>query len=324
MKNRGLLERSYHSMFYTIEGKTIKETTKENLTPDKQTIGFLEVEELQEYASYLGFDEFILSEFIADVSHLRTSYEVYDEYCIAMINVVSLNDITCSQDTIAFILKKNQFFVIKIKDDNSSTMEALQNAIKRFKQNASLEKIIFGTLDMLLANGNHNLEKYEKRIMKMEQELVSRKIGSDFNKEIYEMRRQLSQLKNYYQRLVDIGESLLENENEVFEKDGLRYIKIFTDKAQRLSNNAQALGESLIHIREALDAALNYSMNKIMKIFTVVSVIFMPLTLIVGWYGMNFKYMPEIGWRYGYVGVIVLSAMVLGTCLIYFKKKKWL
>ncbi len=311
-------------MFYTIEGKVIKEIGKEQLDPNAKIIGFLEVEELKEYAACLGFDEAILSEFVTDASHFRTSFEVYEDYCMAMINVVSLDEVECSHDTIAFILKENQFFVIKVKDDNDSTMGALQSAIKRFKQTASIEKIIFGTLDALLANGNHNLEQYENRIMKMEKELVSRKIGPNFNKDIYEMRRQLSKLKNYYQRLVDIGESLLENEIEVFKKEELRYIKIFTDKAGRLSNNAQALGESLIHIREALDAALNYSMNKIMKVFTVVSVIFMPLTLIAGWYGMNFKYMPELGWRYGYVYVALLSVMVLIVCLSYFKKKKWL
>lgn len=311
-------------MFYTIEGKTIKEIDKENLKPDMSVIGFLEVSELRDYASHLGFDEGVLGEFITDLSNTRTSFDVYEEYCIFMINVVSLEHVKCSQDTIAFILRKNQFIAIKIKDDNNSTIEILQSAIKRFKQNASLEKVIFGTLDALLADGHHHLEKYEHHILKMEKELVSRKISANLNKDIYEMRRQLTQLKNYYQRLVEIGEGLLENENEIFQKDGLRYIKIFTGKAQRLSDNAQVLGESLIHIREALDAALNYNMNRIMKVFTVASVIFMPLTLIAGWYGMNFDYMPELGWRYGYAFIALLSATVLVVCIVYFKKKKWL
>ena len=61
-----------------------------------------------------------------------------------------------------------------------------------------------------------------------------------------------------------------------------------------------------------------------MTLLTVITTIFMPLTLIAGWYGMNFRYMPELEWRYGYLAVIVLSAAVIICCLILFKRKKWL
>ena len=61
-----------------------------------------------------------------------------------------------------------------------------------------------------------------------------------------------------------------------------------------------------------------------MKLFTMVTIIFQPLTLIVGWYGMNFKNMPELGWRFGYLYVIILSILVVGGILYYFKKKKYM
>lgn len=311
-------------MFYTIQDHIIQEIAVEALTDDQPCIAYLELEQLEQQAGGPGFDELLGGESIRDRSHFRTSFDVYDDYSVAIINVVSLNNILDNYDTIALVIKKNRFYVIKIKDDDNSTMEALESAIMRFQQNATLEKVIFGTLDRLLANGNHNLEKFEQHIMNMEKELVSGKISVNLNRNIYDMRKQLSRLKNYYQRLVDIGEALWENENDIFMERDLRYIKIFTDKAERLGNNAQALSESLIHIREALDAALNYSMNKIMKVFTVVSVIFLPLTLITGWYGMNFTTMPELTWQYGYIGVALLSGIVLIVCLVYFKKRKWL
>jgi magnesium transporter len=61
-----------------------------------------------------------------------------------------------------------------------------------------------------------------------------------------------------------------------------------------------------------------------MKLFTVVTTIFLPLTLIVGWYGMNFTTMPELGWSFGYVYVILLSIIVAIICYIFFKKKKFM
>ena len=134
----------------------------------------------------------------------------------------------------------------------------------------------------------------------------------------------LYSFRNYYDQLADIGEQLQENENDLFQDEDLRYFKIFTDKTSRLTNNIQILSENLIHLREAADAYVNYNLNKIMKLFTVVTTIFLPLTLIVGWYGMNFTNMPELTWKYGYIGVIILSVTVVTVCFVLFKKKKLL
>jgi magnesium transporter len=71
-------------------------------------------------------------------------------------------------------------------------------------------------------------------------------------------------------------------------------------------------------------ANLDIRQNRIMTILTVVTTIFMPLTLIVGWYGMNFRYMPELEWRWGYPVIIAVSLLIAIGCLLFFKKKKWL
>lgn len=85
-----------------------------------------------------------------------------------------------------------------------------------------------------------------------------------------------------------------------------------------------AIQEYSIHVRESYHAQLDNDMNRIMKMFTVVTTVFLPLTLIVGWYGMNFTTMLEITWQYGYLFVIILSIVVAILCFIYFKKKKFM
>lgn len=84
------------------------------------------------------------------------------------------------------------------------------------------------------------------------------------------------------------------------------------------------MDDNVTQIREAYDAQVDISLNKIMKVFTVITVVFAPLTVIVGWYGMNFDIMPELRWRYGYLYVLGLSLLSIITCLIFFKRKKWL
>jgi len=110
----------------------------------------------------------------------------------------------------------------------------------------------------------------------------------------------------------------------LFSDENAHFFRIMRDKVVRLSNNTQLLRDSLVQVREAYMAALDYSANRIMKVFTVVTTIFLPLTLIVGWYGMNFKFMPELAWRYGYAGVALLSVVVVIGGLLFFKKKKLL
>ena len=93
---------------------------------------------------------------------------------------------------------------------------------------------------------------------------------------------------------------------------------------ERYLNAVQSLRESVAQLREAYQSQLSIQQNDLMKIFTVVTAVFLPLTLLVGWYGMNFVGMPELGWRYGYPAVIVLSVLIVAWLLWYFRKNKWL
>ena len=155
-----------------------------------------------------------------------------------------------------------------------------------------------------MSGDNKALEDTEFEINRMEEYVLQDKAGSDFNMELLHKKKELSVLRNYYEQLIDIGEALEENENEIFEREDLRYFKIFTDKAVRLRENVDLLRD--------------------MKLFTVLTAVFLPLTVIVGWYGMNFRNMPELTWKYGYISVIVLSALVVGVLVAVFKRKKWM
>jgi len=71
-------------------------------------------------------------------------------------------------------------------------------------------------------------------------------------------------------------------------------------------------------------SSISNKMNAVMKVLTIIATIFIPLTFIAGVYGMNFKYMPELGWRWGYSAVLLVMVLVAVVMLIYFRKKKWL
>jgi magnesium transporter len=84
------------------------------------------------------------------------------------------------------------------------------------------------------------------------------------------------------------------------------------------------LRDYVTQVREAYQAQVDISLNHIMKLFTVITAVFLPLTLIAGWYGMNFKHMPELNWVYGYPFAFALSAAVVAVSLIYFRKHRYM
>ena len=116
---------------------------------------------------------------------------------------------------------------------------------------------------------------------------------------------------------------LCENENGFFSETETERFRLFEGRVARLRENAQLLCEYCRQIQSAFQAQIDIRQNRVMQILTSVTTIFLPLTLLTGWYGMNFVNMPELSWKYGYLMVGVISAAVLVLGLWICKKKKF-
>lgn len=165
------------------------------------------------------------------------------------------------------------------------------------------------------------LSHIETETEKME-ENISNGDSKDFFASLTKYRQKLSELNAYYDQLTDIGELFQSRACSSFADDTQDWDK-FTHRAERLQNHVQLLRENMLQLRELYQSKQDARQNKIMGILTIVTTFFLPLTLITGWYGMNFAYMPELKWRYGYLSVIIVSLIIAVGEIIYFKKKKF-
>lgn len=286
--------------------------------------GHLTLEELIANQSYLKVENQVIEACNSPQARYKNSIDSFDEYSFGILNIIELNDLYADRDRVAFLLRKNQFFLIELVDKNKSILGIFEKVIKRFATNAQFDVVVGATLEAFLQNGYEVLNGFDEEITLLETNIVEEKANAKLNKEIYALKDQISIMRNYYSQLKEIGMCLQENVNNLFTPEDLRHIKIFTNRASRLLQACNSKQEDLVHVREALDALLDYQLNSIMKFFTVITTIFLPLTLIVGWYGMNFHFMPELTWEYGYLSVIVLSIFVIFGCLYLFKKRKLL
>jgi magnesium transporter len=311
-------------MYYQI-GDEISEIKLKDLSPNFLTIGMINLEELEEVYSQFGFSAMTVEECKNTSPHLHGTLDSYYDYLFGVIVAINPGQFIKVQDRIGLYIKKNLILIVIIEDKDESTKYKLFDLLNQLSlTKLSQERLIFNFLERFINEDNSLLAEMEADISDHEDEINERKMNNDFNRELTEIRKKLIILDNYYQQFVAVGEELEENALDIFAEENLHYFRIFSNRALRLSSNTRMLQEYSMHVRESYHAQLDNDMNKTMKMFTVVTTMFLPLTLIVGWYGMNFTTMPELGWSFGYVYVILLSIIVAIICYIFFKKKKFM
>ncbi len=311
-------------MLYTFKDGTWREANLEEIAQGEEGVGFLTAEELQEEGVRLGLPGAVIEECGRGQTQFRNSIEIYDAVSFGMIHAMDVRSVRSPRDRIAFFVTEKLFLLVPLVDEDESTRRLFLEVLDRSRHMPTREKIACGVLDGLLRGAGEALEAEGEELLAMERQLAEGRQNQSLNRRIFHMKNRMTIQRAYYEQLADIGTELQENANSLFPGEDLRYFKVFSDKAQRLSAHTSEISESLIHLKEALDAAQDYYLNSIMKLFTVVTTVFLPLSLIVGWYGMNFANMPELTWKYGYVCVIAVSILVAAGCLILFKKKKLL
>jgi magnesium transporter len=186
-----------------------------------------------------------------------------------------------------------------------------------------LERFIYDFLELIISRDLSILEGYERELDDIEGDILDDAKTADLGR-VNEIRGDIRDLRRHYDQLIDLGQELEENENNFFKPENTRYFRLFTDRMSRLHDTANSIRDYTVQIRDLYHTQMEIKQNRIMTLLTVVTTIFMPLTLIVGWYGMNFRYMPELQTKWGYPVVFLISLAIIIGGLLFFKKKKWL
>ena len=166
------------------------------------------------------------------------------------------------------------------------------------------QDFIYFMLKSILKHDLENLNSISQNLSVLELNILTDSSNYNYNADqILAFRGNSLRLHHYYIILMDICRAL--------------------SKEKTFINESQQIWEYTSQIRDVYQQKLSVNQSNIMKVLTIVTTIFMPLTLITGWYGMNFEYMKELHWKYGYPLLFGISVLVVGILCIIFKKKKW-
>ena len=246
------------------------------------------------------------------------SYARYDSFegfdCVSL-EMLDFENLLLSKGSVLFYLEKERSVCF------TSRKEKVIKLFSELQEKYPPERIIYSFFEELTKGDDTAFDTIEKETMELEQALIA--TGKrDCVSEIISLRKRLMVLKKYYEQLLNVLDILIQNENELLDGKNIKSFKMQYRRRERRFQNVLNLRESVTQVRESYEAEVDISLNTTMKIFTVVTTIFLPLTLIVGWYGMNFD-MPEYDWKHGYFFVTVISVVFILTGVLFFRKKKW-
>ena len=305
-------------MLYLMEKSGIHPIADETaLEPDKKYIGVYTYEAAGALGDKFGLHPGLLKRTLSNDSIRFESYDRLDMLCIA---VVDLAVMKLDVPTMHLFIRENAFFIVC--EDRKFVSRILKQISAYDKLEVSFGRLLFHLFDKLLEDDNSYLDKFEEKVMALEKKIIDDKRNKNYVNNIIGYRKKLVLLKRYYEQVSVVFKYIDLNENKLFDHQSLKLLRILSGKVDRLYNNVLSLIEYVAQIREAYQAEVDINLNTTMKLFTVITTIFFPLSLIAGWYGMNFN-MPEYQSLYGYPMVIILSAGVIVASVIYFKRNHW-
>lgn len=222
--------------------------------------------------------------------------------------------------SLAFYLDRGQLILAA----DEQTLPALQSLLfpEEPLDTSDVFHLFFSFLESLIQEDMLYLQNFEKRLATIEESLLDT-LPKELQRTLITIRRELLVFHAYYQQLLDMCEILSEDENHFLPPECARQFSRLGNRVDRLYDHTQMLREYALQIREMQQAQIDLRQNDTMRILTVVSTIFFPLSLIAGWYGMNFTHMPELSAPYAYFILISVCILIVAVEIWYFKKKGW-
>ena len=310
-------------MFYQYTNK-LTEVDFAAADRSRLAVGFVSGGELAEFAPALGLAPSAVEACASMNPYFRSGVEIYDDYTFTQLRVSDPENDSGKHYCVAIFIKRDLIVLVDVEDPDGTVRSKFMGVLGKYTaETVSAEKLLCAFFDSLIAGDMQFIERTGFALSALEEDVVHNATDKDFNIDILAVKKELLVKHNFYEQLLDITEALEEDDNELFPAEELRLLANINTKITRLREDVDSLNNAAAHLQDAYQASLDLKLNNAMKFFTVLTTVFFPLTIIVGWYGMNFDSMPEFHWRFGYIYVMCLSLVTVAVFWIFAKKRRW-
>ncbi|WP_086476784.1 magnesium/cobalt transporter CorA [Arenibacter amylolyticus] len=306
-----------------------KEYNKIIALKDSPSISWIDVIGISDEAliENLGksFDLNMLSIEDAVNTNQRPKVDEYDNYIFSVFNMLYLdhnNELV--QEHVAIILMENTVLVLQeLKDDVfDGVYNRLKNKMGRIRARGA-DYLFFALLDAIIDSYFVVLENLNAKIEILEDEVYEHP-RPDHGKNILELKKEVLKIRRWIFPVKEMVSKLIDSEHPLITKDTKLFLRDAMDHSTEINETLQVYREMSMSLMDMYISNISNKMNEVMKVLTIMASIFIPITFIAGVYGMNFDYMPELQFKYGYFYVWGLMLLVFVGLLVFFKRKRWL
>jgi len=315
------------TQFQEKEAKTVEECFP---FKDRPTVTWINIDGLhqlgiiEKLGKYFSIHPLILEDIVN--TGQRPKVEDLEYYIFIVLKMLYYDDEhdEIKSEQVSLVLGPN--FVISFQESEGDVFnpirERIRNAKGRIRKMAS-DYLLHALIDAVVDNYFIILEKLGEKIESLEEELVKNPTTQTLQ-QIHSLKGELIFLRKSVWPLREAISALERGESSLIQTTTLIYLRDVYDHTIQVIDTVETYRDIVSGMLDTYLSSISNRMNEIMKVLTIIATIFIPLTFIAGIYGMNFKYMPEIEWHWGYFTILIIMAVIVFSMILYFRKKKWI
>ena len=256
----------------------------------------------------------------------RPKIEDFGDYMYVVLQMFSYDDRNNEIITEQISLILGQNFVLSFQENIGDVFDQIRERIRSGKgkiRKMGADYLVYTLLDAIVDNYFIILEKIGDQIEFIEERLIINPASDTLNT-IHKLKREMLFLRKSVWPLREVISGMERGESSLIKGTTKIYLRDVYDHNIQIIDTIETLRDMLSGMLDIYLTSISNRLNAVMKVLTIIATIFMPLTFLAGIYGMNFKYMPELEWKWGYPLILLIMSTIGISMLFYFKRKKWL
>ncbi|MFO7981111.1 MAG: magnesium/cobalt transporter CorA [Candidatus Aminicenantes bacterium] len=256
----------------------------------------------------------------------RPKVEEFDDYIFIVLKMLFYDNKQdkVTEEQVSLILGEN--YVLSFQEKEEDLFNPIRDRISSGKgliRKSGSDYLAYSITDIIVDHYFLILEKLGDKVENIEDSLAGTTDEKTMH-QIHDLKREMILLRKSVWPLREMTSSVERLESPLIQKETLRFFRDVYDHTIHVIDTIETYREMILSMHDTYLSTISNRMNEVMKVLTIIATIFIPLTFIAGIYGMNFEFMPELKWPFGYFAVLGIMALVALVMVTYFKKKKWL
>jgi magnesium transporter len=286
--------------------------------------GIHEVDVIEKIGTHYGIHPLMLEDIVN--TEQRPKMEDFEGYLFVVLKMLSFDEQqrAIKIEQVSLVLGPN--YVLTFQEREGDVFEPVRDRIRRAKgriRKMGADYLAYALLDAIVDSYFAILEKIGDKIEELEEHLISQP-DAQILQSIHHLKREMIYLRRSIWPLREVTSGMSRNESILIKESTEIFLRDVYDHTIQVIDTIEAYRDMISGMLDTYLSSISNRMNEVMKVLTIFAAIFIPLTFIAGIYGMNFAYMPELGWKWGYFAVLTVMVSVAVCMLIYFRKRKWL